>query len=145
MFQETSFVSCIDDCEGIIYKSSPETGGCGDESMDFFSKSSIKRLTTIGLIGEPIAAPSCCSYSLPWKVKYILLKQNSRRLMIWLTDMLVLCWSSPSSSNNFLMISMADCISTDVNSAFTSWDMIHWCYCSFMPCICCMKSLLFWT
>ena len=35
-------------------------GGWGDVLMAFFSNSSIKRLATIGLMGEPMAAPSCC-------------------------------------------------------------------------------------
>ena len=35
-------------------------GGCGAVLIAFCSKSSIKMLATIGLIGEPIAAPSSC-------------------------------------------------------------------------------------
>ena len=41
------------------------------------------------------------------------------------------------------MMVMAGWIGTDVNSALTSKDTIHWLGCSWMPCICWMKSLLF--
>ena len=36
-------------------------GLCGDVARALISKSSIKRLATIGLIGEPMAMPSVCS------------------------------------------------------------------------------------
>ena len=54
-------------------------GGCGDVFMALISKSSMYKFATMGLIGEPIAAPSTCSKNFPWKVKYVLLRQNSKR------------------------------------------------------------------
>ena len=36
-------------------------GGCGADCMAFVSRSSIYRLATMGLMGDPIAVPSICS------------------------------------------------------------------------------------
>ena len=100
-------------------------GGCGAEFMALFSNSSIYKFATMGLMGDPTAAPSCCSKYLPWKIKYVLVRQNSSRLVIFFTDKDVLLWSSGSSSNSFLMVLMAGLMGTEVNSALTSKDIMH--------------------
>ena len=60
MVQKVLFVSCFNDYKGVIYKSLPHQRGCGYVFMALISKSSIYRFATIGLIGEPKAAPSTC-------------------------------------------------------------------------------------
>ena len=50
------------------------------------------------------------------------------------TFMVVLLWSSGSSSNLFPMMVMADSIGTDVNSAETSYEVIHSVGCSLKTC-----------
>ena len=49
------------DCEGVIYISFPQRRGMGDVLRALTSKSSIYKFATMGLIGEPMAAPSSCS------------------------------------------------------------------------------------
>ena len=55
MFQEAASVVCFDDGECIINISFPHRRGHGDVLI---SRPSTNKLATIGLIGEPIAAPS---------------------------------------------------------------------------------------
>ena len=69
MLQEVVFLCPLDDDEGIIHKSLPECGGVGAVARAFISRSSINRLATMGLTGDPIAAPLTCSNIFPWKVK----------------------------------------------------------------------------
>ena len=71
-----------------------------------------------------MAAPSCCSKNLPWKMKYVFVRQYSNSLVMFFTDKDVLLWSSGSSSN-FLMVVMADLMGTEVNSALTSKETMH--------------------
>ena len=80
-------------------------GGCGAVSRALVSKCSIYILATMGLSGDPIAAPSTCSKCCPWKTKYVLLKQNSNSLMICLVFMLALLGRSLSSSVDFFLVS----------------------------------------
>ena len=40
------------------------------------SKSSIKRLFTMGLMEDPLSVPCTCSYYLTWKRELIFLRQN---------------------------------------------------------------------
>ena len=61
----------------------------------------------MGLIGDPMAAPFCCSKNLPWKITYVHVRQYSSRLVMFFTDKDVPLWSSGSSSSNFLMVFMA--------------------------------------
>ena len=119
-------------------------GGCGDVLMALTSKFSMYKFATIGLMGGPMAVPSTCSY-LFWKVKYVLLKQNSRRQMMFLTVIDVLCWSPGSSSRSFSMMLRAGWMGTEVKSAFTSYDMMVSSGPSWMPLRCCRNSWLFWT
>ena len=56
---------------------------------------------------DPIAAPWTCSYYLPWKRKYVLVRQNSSREVICGMDMLVLCGRLLSCCNLCLTICMA--------------------------------------
>ena len=44
-------------------------GGCGAEFMALISNSHPYKFATMGPIGDPMAAPSCCSKYLPWKMK----------------------------------------------------------------------------
>ena len=87
------------------------TGGEGDVVMAWTSRSSINKLATMGLKGEPIAAPSVFSQSLPWKEKYV---------EICFMVMVVLRCNFFSSSRCSLMMLTAGCIGMDVKSALTS-------------------------
>ena len=60
MFQETASVGFLDDGEGIINISFPQSRRDGDVLMAWTSRSSIVKLATMGLIDEPIATPSVC-------------------------------------------------------------------------------------
>ena len=100
-------------------------GGCGAVLMAWFSYFSIYRFATMGLIGDPMAAPSCCSKNLSWKIKYVLIRQYSSSLVMFFTDKDVLLWSSGSSSSNYLMVFMAGLMGTEVKSALTSKETMH--------------------
>ena len=63
--------------------------------------------------------------NLPWKAKYVLVRQYSSSLVMFFTDKDVLLWSSGSSSSNFLMVFMAGLMGTEVNSALTSKETMH--------------------
>ena len=43
--------------------------GCGAVMMASCSNFSMYKFATLGLMGNPIAVPSCCSLNLPWKMK----------------------------------------------------------------------------
>ena len=60
MFQKFLFVSCFDDYKGVIHKPLPHQRGCGDVLMALTSKFSLYKFATIGLVGEPMVAPSTC-------------------------------------------------------------------------------------
>ena len=68
-----------------------KVGGCGAVLMASFSKASIYKLVIMGLNGEPMAAPFVCSWYLPWKMKHVLLRQNSNRQVVCCAVMDVLC------------------------------------------------------
>ena len=78
------------DDKGVIHIPVPEPGGWGAVLRAFCSKYSIYRLATIGLTGEPTAAPSTCSKNWPWKEKEAFFKQNSNRRMMSSIPMTVL-------------------------------------------------------
>ena len=120
VFQETASVGFPDDDEDIINISLLQSRGNGDVLMAWTSRSSINKLTTMGLIGEPIAAPSVCSQNLHWNEKYVFLRQNSSRQEMCFTVIDVLRCNSLSYSRCFFMMLTAGCIGTDVKSAFTS-------------------------
>ena len=65
-------------------------GGHGDVARALISRSSTNKFATMGLIGEPMAVSSICSYNLPWKVKYVFLRQNSSKQEMCFTVMAVL-------------------------------------------------------
>ena len=50
--------------------------------MVLISNSSMSRLATVGLIGDPIAALCTCSKYLPWKRKCVFLRQKSNHVVI---------------------------------------------------------------
>ena len=120
-------------------------GGVGAVVSALVSRSSINKLATIGLMGDPIAAPLTCSNIFPWKVKYVVVRQNSKRQEIWFTVMVVLWCKFLSSSRSFLIIAIDGSIGTDVNNDSTSKDIIHSSGLSWMPSMLCMKSMLFLT
>ena len=120
-------------------------GGVGAVDSALISKSSMNKMATIGLMGDPIAAPFTCSKNFPWRVKYVVLRQNSNRQEIWFTVILVLWCRLVSSSSNFLIISIDGSIGTDVNKDSTSKDIIHSSGFNWVPSILCMKSMLFLT
>ena len=62
MIEEAVFFCLLDDNKGIIYKSSPEGRGSGAVLMASFSKAYIYKFAIMGLNGEPMAAPSVCSW-----------------------------------------------------------------------------------
>ena len=80
---------CLSDNKSVTYILEPKTGD-GAELMALTSNSSMYRVTLSGLMGEPMAAPWTCSKYLPWKRKWVYLRQNSRRVMIWGVDIEVL-------------------------------------------------------
>ena len=57
--------------------------------------------------------------------------------------MVVLRWSSGSNSNLFLVMVMADSVGTNVNSAETSYEVMHSVGCNLIPLTCCTKSPVF--
>ena len=63
------FVGFLVDDTFVIHIPAPEPGGWGAVLRAFCSDYSIYKLATIGLTGEPMAAPSTCSKSWPWKEK----------------------------------------------------------------------------
>ena len=69
VLKEALFVSFLVDDKGVIYILAPELGGWQAVLRAFCSKYSMYKLATIGLTGEPMAAPSTCSQNWPWKEK----------------------------------------------------------------------------
>ena len=62
VFYEAVLICRLDDHKCVMHKSSPQTGGGMCAALRaLISNSSIYKFATIGLIGEPIAAPSTCS------------------------------------------------------------------------------------
>ena len=61
VLKEALFVGFLVDDKGVIYIPAPELGGWGAVLRAFCSKYSMYKLATIGLTGEPMAAPSTCS------------------------------------------------------------------------------------
>ena len=61
VLKEALFISFLVDDKGVIYIPAPEPGGWGAVLRAFCSKYSMYRLATMGLTGEPMAAPSTCS------------------------------------------------------------------------------------
>ena len=141
VFKEGTFLWFLDDSKGIIYKPFPQCRGDGAVARALFSRSSMNKFATIGLMEDPISAPLTCSYSLPWKVKYVVLRQNSSRQDMCFTVMDVLWCKSLSSSRCFFMMDIAGSIGTDLKSASTPNDIIHSSGCSWMPSRLCMKSM----
>ena len=74
----------------------------------------------VGLLVSPLQLPLSAYSTFPGRKKYVFFRQNSSRLMMWSTVMLVLFFRSWSSSSCFLMMSMAGSIGIDVKSALTS-------------------------
>ena len=105
----------------------------------------LNKFATMGLIGEPMTAPSICSCNLPWNVKYVFLRQNSSKLEMCFTVMVVLRCKVLSSSRCFLMMSIAGSMGREVKSAFTSKDIIHSSGFNLMSSKLCMMSWLFFT
>ena len=58
VLKEALFVGFLVDDKGVIYIPVPEPGGWGAVLRAFCSKYSMYRLATMGLTGEPMAAPS---------------------------------------------------------------------------------------
>ena len=61
VLKEPLFVDFLVDNKGVIHIPVPELGGWGAVLRAFCSKYSMYRLATMGLTGEPMAAPSTCS------------------------------------------------------------------------------------
>ena len=145
MFQKGFFVWFLDDCKGIIYKPFPQCRGHGDVARALISRSSMNKFAAMGLIGDPIAAPSICSYNLPWNEKYVFLRQNSNKQEMCFTVMVVLRCKFLSSYRSFFMMSFAGSMGIEVKKAFISKDIIHSSGFSLMSSKLCMKSWLFFT
>ena len=69
MFQKGFFVRSIDDSKSIVHKPFPQCREHGDVARALISKSSINKFATMGLMGDPMAGPSFCSYNLSWSEK----------------------------------------------------------------------------
>ena len=78
--------------------------------MAFTSNFSINRLVVGGLMGE----------YLPWKRKYVFLRQHSRSVTICGMDMLILCESSGSCCSFCFTMLVEGSMGTEVKSALTS-------------------------
>ena len=61
VLKEALFVGFLVDDKGVIHIPAPEPGGWGAVLRAFCSKYSMYKLATMGLTGEPMAAPSTCS------------------------------------------------------------------------------------
>ena len=61
MLEEALFISFLVDDKGVIHIPAPELRGLGAVLRAFCSKYSMYKLATMGLTGEPMAAPSTCS------------------------------------------------------------------------------------
>ena len=89
-------------------------GGCSTVLMALSSKASIQMFVTIGLTGDPIAAPLVCSKNWPLKRKYVLTRQNSSNFRMLSGDQVVLLSSYVSCSSLLFIISMASATGMEV-------------------------------
>ena len=69
VLKEALFIGFLVDDKGVIHIPAPEHGGWGAVLRAFYSKYFMYKLVTMGLTGEPMAAPSTCSWNWPWKEK----------------------------------------------------------------------------
>ena len=109
VLKEALFVGFLVDDKGVIYIPAPELGGY-----------SMYKLATMGLTGEPMAAPSTCSQNWPRKEKYVFLRQNSKRRIMSSTSITVLSLRVLSLTNRSLMMLRAGSMGTGVNKTDTS-------------------------
>ena len=61
VLEEALFISFLVDDKGVIHIPAPERRGVGAVLRAFCSRYSMYKLATMGLTGEPMAAPSTCS------------------------------------------------------------------------------------
>ena len=93
---------------------------------------------------SPWQPPLPAHKTFPLKVKYVLLRHNPRRSMICCMDIVVLFWRLWPSLRSFSMTFTAGSIGTDVNSAFTSYDIMTSSEASLMLFRSSRKSWLLW-
>ena len=91
----------------------------------FLLKCFMYKLATMGLMRDPIAAPSTCSWNWPWKEKYVLCRQNPNDSIMFCTDNTVLLCNEVSSSSSPCMILSAGSTGTELNIAVTSYEQRH--------------------
>ena len=82
VFSELMAVLFLLDNKGVINIGNSYPGGLVVEQMALISSSSMNSLATMGLMGEPMAALCTCSKNLPWKKKYVFLRQNSNNVVM---------------------------------------------------------------
>ena len=61
VLEEALFIGFLVDDKGVVHIPAPELRGVGAVLRAFCSKYSMYKLATMGLTGEPMAAPSTCS------------------------------------------------------------------------------------
>ena len=90
-----------------------------DESV-LVSKAPMKILAIIGEIGDPVAKPFICSYSLPLNWKYVVVKQNSSSSIMSDGDMVVRSGKDTSNRRRYSVSLITSLTGTLVNSDSTS-------------------------
>ena len=134
---------CLLDDKIIIHILSQSLGRFGAELIALDSNSSMNALPVRGLMGKPIAALWTCSKYIPWKRKWVSLRQNSSKVMICWMDMEVLWESRGSCSSIFLTMEITGYTGTDVKRTLTSLETMHFPCCSYKDLICSMKFWVF--
>ena len=121
VLEELLAVFCLLDDKGVIHIPKPKSGWIGGSVHALDSNTSMNRLSTTGLMGEPMAARWTCLLYLPWKRKYVFFKQHSSNVLMCCMDIEVLLWCCQSCCSLCLMEEMAWSTGTDVKRAFTSY------------------------
>ena len=100
-------------------------GGFTAVVMALCSNDSINKLATIGLTGDPMAAPFVCSKKLALEQEIGIEQTEFQQLIDVVADMVVLLRSSVFCCSLFLMISTADVTGIDVSKRDTSKEVMH--------------------
>ena len=138
---EKFFFSCrVQDDTSVIHIPLPHFGRILGSVDGFHFKVLHEEVSHYGADGRPHGCSTDLFIETALDWKYVVFRQNSSRLVICSTFMVVLEWSSWSSSSLLWIMLIAASIGTEVNSAETSYEVMVSFAWSVTSLMCSMKS-----